>query len=342
MQTYTTSDFDYNLPSELIAKHPLAQRTASRLLVVSRQAGSLTHRQFSHFLEYLSPQDLIVFNDTRVIPARLYGQKASGGRVECLVERLLSSKRVLAHLRCSKPPAPDSVLLLSSAVPVKVIGRIDGLYELEFCTEEPVLTVLDQYGEVPLPPYFERAPEAQDLSRYQTVFAKKAGAVAAPTASLHFDEQLLGEIAARGVESATITLHVGAGTFSPVRVEQLSEHKMHSEYLEVSAEVCAKVQACKARGGRVFAIGTTVVRALETAAASGVCQPYQGDTALFINPGYTFRCVDAMVTNFHLPRSTLLMLVSAFAGYSLTQQAYQAAIAERYRFFSYGDAMVVL
>lgn len=343
MNTYTTSDFDYELPAELIAKQPLAQRTASRLLVVARQTADVTHRQFSHFLDTLSPQDLIVFNDTRVIPARLFGQKASGGKLECLVERILDSHQVLVHLRCSKAPAPGSELSLADgAIPARVLERVGALYKIEFCTDESVLPMLERHGELPLPPYFERAPEASDDDRYQTVFAKKPGAVAAPTASLHFDEALLAAIAAKGVDSAHITLHVGAGTFSPVRTENLNEHEMHSEYLEVSPEVCAKVSACKARGGRVFAIGTTVVRALETAAAEGSIAPYFGDTRLFITPGYRFRCVDAMVTNFHLPRSTLLMLVSAFAGFELTRRAYQEAIEQRYRFFSYGDAMVVL
>jgi len=342
MKKYMTRDFDYVLPEKLIAKRPLAERNASRLLVVDRANESIAHRQFTDFVSYLKPQDLVVFNDTRVIPARLFGCKSTGGKVECLVERVLSLHRVLAQLRCSKSPAAGSLLIFSEQVSTKVLGRQEEFYELEFCIEMPVLEVLERYGELPLPPYLERAPEKEDLARYQTIFAEHLGAVAAPTASLHFDQATLDQITKLGVDTAKVTLHVGAGTFSPVRVEDIREHRMHREYIDISESTCQKIKACKQRGGRVFAIGTTVVRALETLALQGEIQPYQGDTQIFIYPGYTFKCVDALVTNFHLPRSTLLMLVSAFAGYELVREAYQQAILQNYRFFSYGDAMVVV
>lgn len=333
------ADFHFDLPDDLIARHPLAQRSASRLLVLDGPSGELAHRQFSDLLEYLRPGDLMVFNNTRVIPARLFGQKASGGKLEILVERVLDTHRVLAHVRSSKSPKPGTTLLLDGGGEAEMLARHDGLFELRFA--EPVLPLLERIGHMPLPPYIDRADEADDRERYQTVYARHAGAVAAPTAGLHFDESLLEAIRAKGVEMAFVTLHVGAGTFQPVRVERIEDHHMHREWLEVGADVVDAVAACRARGGRVIAVGTTSVRSLESAARDGTLRPFSGDTDIFLYPGKPFHVVDALVTNFHLPESTLLMLVSAFAGYAQTLRAYAAAVEQRYRFFSYGDAMFV-
>ena len=335
-------DFDYVLDDALIAQFPLPDRRASRLMVVDKTKRHYSHHQFSNILDLVTSNDLLVFNNTRVIPARLYGVKASGGRVECLVERILDDKRALVHLRASKSPKPGTELVFAEVLKAKVLGRRDALFELEFCTELPLLSCLEQYGEMPLPPYMQRSAIDSDKERYQTVFAERPGAVAAPTASLHFDEALLDELTARGVASVKITLHVGAGTFMPVKTDDIDAHVMHQEFIDVSQSAVDQILACKARGGRVFAIGTTVMRALETAALSGELRPYVGDTQIFIKPGFEFNCVDALLTNFHLPKSTLLMLVSAFADNDLVKSAYQAAIQERYRFFSYGDAMLVL
>jgi S-adenosylmethionine:tRNA ribosyltransferase-isomerase len=333
------ADFHFELPEALIARHPLAERRASRLLVLDGVSGRLAHRGFSDLLEYLRPGDLMVFNNTRVIPARLFGQKASGGKLEVLVERVLDSHRVLAHVRSSKSPKPGSRILLDGGGEAQMLARHDALFELRFAEE--VLPLLERVGHMPLPPYIDRPDDAADRERYQTVYAARAGAVAAPTAGLHFDQDLLAAIAERGVETAFVTLHVGAGTFQPVRVERLEDHHMHSEWLEVGQDVVDAVAACRARGGRVIAVGTTSVRSLESAARDGVLRPFNGDTDIFIYPGRPFHVVDAMVTNFHLPESTLLMLVSAFAGYPETMAAYQSAVAEGYRFFSYGDAMFI-
>ncbi|MCJ8168721.1 tRNA preQ1(34) S-adenosylmethionine ribosyltransferase-isomerase QueA [Atopomonas sediminilitoris] len=337
------SDFRFDLPADLIAHYPLAERRGSRLLVLEGASGALAHRQFADVLEYLRPGDLMVFNNTRVIPARVFGRKASGGKVEVLVERVTGERTVLAHVRASKSPKPGSQLLLgeegAEQHTVDMLGRQGELFELSFV--EPVLPLLERIGHMPLPPYIERADESADRERYQTVYADRAGAVAAPTAGLHFDQALLAALADKGVDTAFVTLHVGAGTFQPVRVENIEDHHMHSEWLEVGDEVVAKVAACRARGGRVIAVGTTSVRSLETAAQSGELKPYSGDTQIFIYPGKSFHVVDALVTNFHLPESTLLMLVSAFAGYPETMAAYRTAVAERYRFFSYGDAMFI-
>ncbi|MDX1721978.1 MAG: tRNA preQ1(34) S-adenosylmethionine ribosyltransferase-isomerase QueA [Pseudomonas sp.] len=333
------ADFDFELPDALIARHPLAERRASRLLVLDGPSGALAHRQFSDLLEYVRPGDLMVFNNTRVIPARLFGQKASGGKLEVLVERVLDSHRVLAHVRSSKSPKPGSTILLDGGGEAQMLARHDALFELRFAEE--VLPLLDRVGHMPLPPYIDRPDDAADRERYQTVYAKRAGAVAAPTAGLHFDQALLASIAERGVESAFVTLHVGAGTFQPVRVERIEDHHMHREWLEVGQEVVDAVAACRARGGRVIAVGTTSVRSLESAARDGVLKAFSGDTDIFIYPGRPLRVVDALVTNFHLPESTLLMLVSAFAGYPETMAAYKSAVAEGYRFFSYGDAMFI-
>ncbi|SDR70284.1 tRNA preQ1(34) S-adenosylmethionine ribosyltransferase-isomerase QueA [Pseudomonas oryzae] len=335
------ADFHFELPDQLIARHPLAERRASRLLVLDGPSGELSHRQFPDLLGYLRPGDLMVFNDTRVIPARLFGQKASGGRLEILVERLLDSHRVLAHVRASKSPKPGSLIHIDGGGAAEMLARHDALFELRFA--EPALELLERVGHMPLPPYIDRPDEAADRERYQTVYSDKgkAGAVAAPTAGLHFDDALLAAIRAKGVDTAFVTLHVGAGTFQPVRVERIEDHHMHSEWLQVGQDVVDAVAACRARGGRVIAVGTTSVRSLESAARDGVLKPFSGDTDIFLYPGRPFHVVDALVTNFHLPESTLLMLVSAFAGYPETMAAYRAAVAEGYRFFSYGDAMFI-
>lgn len=333
------ADFSFELPDALIARHPLAERRASRLLVLDGPSGTLAHRQFADLLDYLSAGDLMVFNDTRVIPARLFGQKQTGGKLEILVERVLDDRRVLAHVRSSKSPKPGSVILIEGGGEARMLARQDALFELEF--SEDVLALLERAGHMPLPPYIDRPDEAADRERYQTVYAQRSGAVAAPTAGLHFDNELLAALRDKGVETAFVTLHVGAGTFQPVRVERIEEHHMHREWLEVSQAVVDAVAACRARGGRVIAVGTTSVRSLESAARDGELKPFSGDTDIFIYPGKPFHVVDALVTNFHLPESTLLMLVSAFAGYPETMAAYAAAVEQGYRFFSYGDAMFI-
>ncbi len=335
------ADFHFELPDRLIARHPLAERRASRLLVLDGPSGEIRHRQFPDLLDYLRPGDLMVFNDTRVIPARLFGQKASGGRLEILVERLLDERRVLAHVRASKSPKPGSLIHIDDGGEAEMLARHDALFELRFA--EPVLALLERVGHMPLPPYIDRPDEDADRERYQTVYSDKgkAGAVAAPTAGLHFDDGLLAAIREKGVDTAFVTLHVGAGTFQPVRVERIEDHHMHSEWLQVGQDVVDAVNACRARGGRVIAVGTTSVRSLESAARDGELKAFSGDTDIFLYPGRPFHVVDALVTNFHLPESTLLMLVSAFAGYSETMAAYRAAVEEGYRFFSYGDAMFI-
>ena len=333
------ADFHFDLPEALIARHPLAERRASRLLVLDGPSGALSHRHFADLLEYLRPGDLMVFNNTRVIPARLFGQKESGGKLEILVERVLDSRRVLAHVRSSKSPKPGSKILIDGGAEAQMLQRHDALFELGFA--EDVLPLLERVGHMPLPPYIDRPDEAADRERYQTVYAERAGAVAAPTAGLHFDEGLLAAIREKGVDTAFVTLHVGAGTFQPVRVEKIEDHHMHSEWLEVGQDVVDAVAACRARGGRVIAVGTTSVRSLESAARDGQLKPFSGDTNIFLYPGRPFHVVDALVTNFHLPESTLLMLVSAFAGYPETMAAYAAAVEHEYRFFSYGDAMFI-
>ncbi|WP_375737505.1 tRNA preQ1(34) S-adenosylmethionine ribosyltransferase-isomerase QueA [Pseudomonas boanensis] len=333
------ADFHFELPEAQIARHPLSERRASRLLVLDGVSGQLSHRQFADLLEYLRPGDLMVFNNTRVIPARLFGQKASGGKLEMLVERVLDSHRVLAHVRSSKSPKPGSFILIEGGGEAEMLARHDALFELRF-TEE-VLPLLERVGHMPLPPYIDRPDEDADRERYQTVYARHAGAVAAPTAGLHFDQAMLEAIAEKGVATAFVTLHVGAGTFQPVRVERIEDHHMHHEWLEVGQDVVDAVAACRARGGRVIAVGTTSVRSLESAARDGQLKAFSGDTDIFLYPGRPFHVVDALVTNFHLPESTLLMLVSAFAGYAETMAAYAAAVEGGYRFFSYGDAMFI-
>ncbi len=332
-------DFYFDLPDDLIAKQPLANRTASRLLYLNGATGVMQHRHFSDLLEFVEAGDLLVFNDTRVIPARLFGQKETGGKIEILIERVLESNTALAHLRASKSPREGSILQLEQGYRVEVTGREGELFGLRF--EQPVVDVLDAIGHVPLPPYIDRQDNDEDKERYQTVYSCKTGAVAAPTAGLHFDQALLDALANKGVEQAFVTLHVGAGTFQPVRVDDIAEHAMHSEIMEISQAVCEKAKHAKARGKRVIAVGTTSVRCLETAARSGKLKTYRGETDIFIYPGFRFQVVDALITNFHLPESTLLMLVSAFAGYRNTMGAYSAAVQEKYRFFSYGDAMFI-
>jgi S-adenosylmethionine:tRNA ribosyltransferase-isomerase len=330
------ADFHYELPETLIAQQPLAERSASRLLSLDGATGELADRQIRDFPSLLRPGDLLVFNDTRVIPARLYALKESGGRVEVMLERPLEGYTALVHARASKPLRPD-MPLLSRGGTLRTIEKRGDLWVIEL--PEPALPFFERYGQMPLPPYIRREPDAADIKRYQSVFARHRGAVAAPTASLHFDDALLAAIEARGVERAFITLHVGAGTFQPVRTDALDAHVMHAEFVEVTPDTCARAEAARRRGGRVVAVGTTVVRALESAAGGGELRPYVGDSSLFIVPGFRFRVVDAMLTNFHLPESTLLMLVSAFAGRETVLAAYRHAVAGGYRFFSYGDAM---
>lgn len=334
-------DFLYDLPPELIAQAPLFERSASRLLHLDRASHSITHRQFKDLPSLLSAKDLMVFNNTRVIPARLFGQKMTGGKIEILVERVVSSQQFWAHLRASKSPLAGSYLLLTDGSQLKVLGRKDDLFELELQGSMAVFDKLEQLGHIPLPPYIERADTMEDKERYQTVFAERKGAVAAPTAGLHFDKAMLQQLTAQGIVQSYVTLHVGAGTFQPVRTENILEHKMHAEWIEVSQELCDSVNTYKNSKGRVVAIGTTVARALETAAQAGEIKPYVGETSIFIYPSYEFKCVDVLLTNFHLPGSTLLMLVCAFGGYELMMRAYHEAVKEKYRFFSYGDAMLI-
>ncbi len=335
------SDFHFDLPEELIAHYPPVNRTDSRLLCLSRDIGDVKHRQFKDFSSLISENDLLVFNNTRVIPARLFGQKPSGGKVEILIERVMPENHILTQVRASKTPKAGSEIIFTGDVSAEVKGREGDFFILSFPTDISLMTLLDEIGHMPLPPYIKREDELSDRERYQTVYSEKQGAVAAPTAGLHFDHKLLAEISAKGVQTAKVTLHVGAGTFQSVRSERIEDHQMHVEYLEVDDEVCAKVRACRARGGRVVAIGTTTVRSLETASSSGEILPYRGDSSIFIYPGYEFKSVDAMLTNFHLPESTLIMLVSAFAGRENILNAYKTAIERSYRFFSYGDAMLI-
>jgi S-adenosylmethionine:tRNA ribosyltransferase-isomerase len=334
------SDFDYVLPPGLIAERPLRPRSSARLLQLAG-GGHLRDRRVSDLPDLLRADDLLVLNDTRVIPARLFGAKPTGGRVEVLVERILAPQRVLAHVRAGKTLKPGVTLRLgdSPGFEAEVLARREELFELRFDGKEPVTALLERHGHVPLPPYIERADGPADRDDYQTLYARQPGAVAAPTAGLHFDEALLAAIAERGIRTAYVTLHVGAGTFQPIRVQRTEDHRMHAEYIQVEEAVCDAVAETRRRGGRVVAVGTTVVRSLEAAAGAGSLRPFVGDTRLFITPGYRFTVVDALLTNFHLPRSTLLMLVCAFAGFDTMMAAYQHAIVQRYRFYSYGDAM---
>ena len=332
------SDFKYLLPEALIAQKPLAERHGSRLLCMDRNTSVTIDRQFSDFIDLINERDVLVFNDTKVIPARLFGNKQSGGKVEILIERILDDYHAIAHVKASKSPKPGTLINLDKGFQCLVQGRVDDLFLLEF-DDFKVLELLEQIGHIPLPPYITRADDESDLTRYQTVFAKESGAVAAPTAGLHFDLAMMNKIKAKGAQIVFVTLHVGSGTFQPVRVEDLTDHIMHKEFFAVNQATVDAVKLARARGGRVVAIGTTSVRALESASKSGVLVAGFGDTDLFITPGYQFNSVDAILTNFHLPESTLLMLVSAFAGYQSIMGAYNHAIDHSYRFFSYGDAM---
>ncbi len=339
-RTYALSDFDFALPAELVAQHPAPQRSASRLL--DGRGGAPVDRVFRDLPRLLEPGDLLVFNDTRVIKARLYGEKATGGAVEALVERVLPGHEVLAQLRASKSPKPGSTVRFAGAFDAEVLGRggPDGsLFHLRFPAEP--LALLEAHGHVPLPPYITHPDTADDAQRYQTVFARRPGAVAAPTASLHFDDEVLAALDARGVKRTAVTLHVGAGTFQPVRTESIAEHRMHSEWFEVTPAAVEAIEAARAAGGRIVAAGTTTLRALESAALSGRLEAGARETDLFITPGFTFRVVDLLITNFHLPKSTLMMLVAAFAGYEQVMALYRHGVEARYRFFSYGDAMLL-
>lgn len=341
-----TSDFSYHLPDALIARYPSASRTASRLIVLPPD-GAIEHRHFADIGDYLQAGDLLVMNNTRVMSARLFACKSSGGKTEILIERLLGDRQALAHIRASRSPKPGNELLLfadeaheqASAYTATMVERQGSLFLLEFSA--PVLEVLDAIGHMPLPPYMDRADEEADKERYQTVYASEMGAVAAPTAGLHFDQALLDTLREKGVETAEVTLHVGAGTFQPVKVDNVENHHMHSEWINVSESVCQQIAVCKARGSRVVAVGTTAVRALESASLGGQLQPFSGETDIFLYPGKAFHCVDMLITNFHLPQSTLLMLVSAFAGTERIREVYDVAVKNEYRFFSYGDAMLL-
>jgi S-adenosylmethionine:tRNA ribosyltransferase-isomerase len=332
------SDFHYDLPDALIAQQPSARRGDSRLLYMPAAAG-IEDRHFSELASLLRPGDLLVFNDTRVLPARLFGVKETGGRVEVLIERLIADHQAVAHIRASKSPRPGSRILIGDRT-LLVDGREDALFHVRV-DQGTLATLMQAHGHTPLPPYIQRPDTEVDKERYQTVFGERPGAVAAPTAGLHFDRAMLDRLTAMGVDSARVTLHVGAGTFQPVRVDDLDQHRMHSEWLEVGEATVAAVRRAQMRGGRVVAVGTTSVRSLETAAAAGRLEPFRGDTRLFIRPGFGFRVVDVLLTNFHLPQSTLLMLVCAFAGHGRTLDAYRHAVAAGYRFFSYGDAMLI-
>ncbi len=336
------SDFHFDLPPELIAQAPLPTRSASRLLVVDAAARRFEDRHFTDLTALLDPGDLLVFNDTRVLPARLFGHKESGGAVEILIERVTGTHEARAQLGVSKKPKAGGRIILSDGTARRVLGRDGEFFLLRFETDEPLEKLLLRVGRMPLPPYIDRAAEAADDERYQTVYARETGAVAAPTAGLHFDEALLAILRERGVEFGYVTLHVGAGTFQPVRAERLEDHTMHREWLNVGAELVEKIRRTRERGGRVIAVGTTVVRALESASRDGELQPFAGETQIFIFPGYRITSIDALITNFHLPESTLLMLVSALVGRELILDAYRHAVEQRYRFFSYGDAMLIL
>jgi S-adenosylmethionine:tRNA ribosyltransferase-isomerase len=340
----TLNDFDYTLPAELIAQSPLAERSASRLLVVTPAAGEppvMADAVFTNLPDLVQAGDLLVFNDTRVIHARLHGVKDSGGQVEVLIERAIGPHEALAQVRASKSPKSGARLRLADAFEVEVLGRVGEFFHLRFPPGEDLLALLERHGKLPLPPYIQRAAGEADEARYQTVFARESGSVAAPTAGLHFDQALLARIADRGAKCAWLTLHVGAGTFQPVRVDDLGEHQMHRERYVIPQETVDAIAATRAAGGRVIAVGTTSMRALEAAAQDGPLEAGSAETEIFILPGFHFQVVDALITNFHLPKSTLMMLVSAFAGMDSIRRAYAHAVAHRYRFFSYGDAMFI-
>ncbi|SOD66584.1 tRNA preQ1(34) S-adenosylmethionine ribosyltransferase-isomerase QueA [Alysiella filiformis] len=334
------SEFDFDLPEQLIAQNPPQVRGSSRLLVAT-QAQQIEDKQFADLLDYVNAGDVLVFNNTKVMKARLFGQKASGGKIEALIERVLDAQTALAHIRSSKSPKAGAELIFDGTIHATMVERVGELFKIQFSGSLNVYELLEQHGALPLPPYIERTAQADDDERYQTVYAKHQGAVAAPTAGLHFTEELLCALKNKGIVFAEVTLHVGAGTFQPVRVENIAEHQMHSEWFDVPAETVAQIQAAKARGNKVWSVGTTSLRAIESAARSGSLKAGQGDTNIFITPGFEFQVIDCLITNFHLPKSTLLMLVSAFSGSARIRQIYQHAIEHQYRFFSYGDAMIL-
>jgi S-adenosylmethionine:tRNA ribosyltransferase-isomerase len=336
------SDFHFDLPPELIAQAPLAKRSAGRLLVLDVPVRTWQDRKFSELVSFLRKGDLLVFNDTRVLPARLYGHKESGGQVEILIERVTGTHEAVVQLGVSKKPKEGGVIVLADGSHATVLGRDESFFRLRFESPEPLERLLQRLGEMPLPPYISRNADASDMERYQTVYAREPGAVAAPTAGLHFDDEMLTQLRDKGVDFGYITLHVGAGTFQPVRAEDLSHHQMHREWLNVGAGLVDHIHRTRKNGGRVIAVGTTVVRALESATVDGVLRPFAGETQIFIFPGYRITSVDGLITNFHLPQSTLLMLISALAGREFILSAYEHAVKERYRFFSYGDAMLIL
>jgi len=338
------ADFSFDLPEELIARYPKADRTASRLMSLNGNTGKIEDLNFLSVVDKLQAGDLLVFNNTRVIPARMFGKKSTGGQIEVLVERLVDDRRFLAHIRASKSPKVGTEVILEDKVTATMVARHGALFELEVHGDQSVLSILDEIGHMPLPPYIDRPDEDSDRERYQTVYNEKPGAVAAPTAGLHFDETLLATLKNKGVNFAFVTLHVGAGTFQPVKVDEIADHIMHAEYVEVSAEVIEQINKTKANGHRVVGVGTTSVRSLESAAKAAIDKneplaEFYGDTDIFITPGYEFKVIDALITNFHLSESTLLMLVSAFSGYENIMAAYKHAVEQEYRFFSYGDAM---
>ena len=332
-----TLDFDFDLPKELIASKPCKERSASRLLCLS-SAGNIDHKIFSELPDMLTDKDLLIFNDSKVMQARIYGNKDTGGKAEILVERILDDGKALAHLKTTNSKI-GTIIIVGEKVKLEVIDREDSFYILKIIGNESWIDIMAKYGHMPLPPYMERDDEDIDVDRYQTIYANEAGSAAAPTAGLHFDEKLFDNLESKGIQKAFVTLHVGSGTFQPVRVDDVKKHKMHSEYIEVTQSLCDKVKETKNNGGRVIAVGTTSVRCLETASKDGQIRPYSGETDIFIYPGYKFKTVDAMITNFHLPKSTLLMLVSSFSGKENIINAYNQAVKEKYRFFSYGDAM---
>ena len=336
------SDFCFDLPPELIASYPLPERDASRLMVIDGENSSYQHCQFSQVLDLVVPGDLLIFNNTKVIPARFYGQKVTGGKVEVLIEKILNPATILCQLKVSKAPLVGSELLFAQNYRLKVLGRQGQFYQLGCINaDQTIWDIMQAIGEIPLPHYMQRSPEALDKERYQTVYAEHQGSVAAPTAGLHFTQALLNKLTAKGVGIDFLTLHIGAGTFAPVRVDDIRQHQMHAEFIDVSEALCRRINVTKRNGGRIIAVGTTSLRSLESAAQSGVIQAMQGETDIFIYPGFQFNCVDALITNLHLPGSTLMMLVSAFGGYSTMRRAYELAVQEKYRFFSYGDAMFI-
>ncbi|MGN1392675.1 MAG: tRNA preQ1(34) S-adenosylmethionine ribosyltransferase-isomerase QueA [Succinivibrionaceae bacterium] len=342
------SDFNFNLPKELIAQFPAKERTHSRLLCLDGNNGNLEEKHFYDIIDFLEPGDLLVFNNTKVLPARLYGKKETGGNFEILVERVISDKDALVHIKCSRSPKSGSKLLFPNGYEAIMKERKDELFVIEFVSDKDVFAILNDIGHIPLPPYIERQDLIEDRDRYQTVYSKVLGAVAAPTAGLHFSEELLKKLKDKGIQEAFVTLHVGAGTFKPVKEDNILDHKMHSEYVEVTQDVVDKILQAKAKGHRVIAVGTTSVRSLESAAqkalesnSKNIIEPYSSDTSIFIYPGYKYLVIDCLITNFHLPESTLIMLVSAFAGYRHTMNAYRYAVENKFRFFSYGDAMFI-